>query len=84
MALIKKKTGNFLEDFRIGTTFRHKGGRTLTSGLVAHFTDFSFTSNPLHKNLRYARAYGYPDMPVPPGLVMAVLLVNITSEAVIG
>ena len=28
MALIRKKTGNFLEDFRLGQVFRHKGGRT--------------------------------------------------------
>ena len=72
MALIRKKTGNFLEDFRLGQLFRHKGGRTVTEGLTAHFTDFSFTANPLHKNLRYARAYGYGALPVPPGLVLAV------------
>ncbi len=72
MALIRKKTGNFLEDFRLGQVFRHKGGRTVTEGLTAHFTDFSFSANPLHKNLRYARAYGYEAMPIPPGLVMAV------------
>ena len=72
MALIQKKTGNFLEDFRLGQLFRHKGGRTLTEGLTAHFTDVAFTANPLHKNLRYAQAYGYDAMPVPPGLLMAV------------
>jgi len=72
LALIRKKTGNFLEDFRLGQVFRHKGGRTVTEGLSAHFTDFSFTANPLHKNLRYARAYGYEALPIPPGLVMAV------------
>ncbi|HTO69995.1 MAG TPA: MaoC family dehydratase [Myxococcota bacterium] len=72
MALIRKKTGNFLEDFRLGQLFRHKGGRTVTEGLTAHFTDFSFTANPLHRNLRYAQRYGYEAMPIPPGLVMAV------------
>ncbi len=72
MALIRKKTGNFLEDFRLGQVFRHKGGRTITEGISAHFTDVSWTANPLHKNLRYAQAYGYEAMPVPPGLLMAV------------
>ncbi|MEE9281377.1 MAG: MaoC family dehydratase [Myxococcota bacterium] len=72
MALIRKKTGNFLEDFRLGQVFRHKGGRTITEGLTAHFTDFAFTANPLHKNLNYAQTYGYDAMPVPPGLLMAV------------
>ncbi|NRA03336.1 MAG: MaoC family dehydratase [Myxococcales bacterium] len=72
MALIRKKSGNYLEDFRVGQVFRHKGGRTITAGLHAHFTDFSMTTNPLHKNLRYALVYGFEDMLVPPGLVMAV------------
>ena len=72
MALIRKKTGNFLDDFRLGQLFRHKGGRTVTEGITAHFTDFSFTANPLHRNLRYAQRYGYDAMPIPPGLVMAV------------
>jgi 2-methylfumaryl-CoA hydratase len=72
LALIRKKTGNFLEDFRLGQLFRHKGGRTVTEGLTAHFTDFSFTANPLHRNLRYAQRYGYEAMPITPGLVMAV------------
>jgi len=72
LALIRKKTGNFLEDFKLGQVFRHKGGRTITEGIAAHFTDVSWTANPLHKNLRYAQAYGYEAMPVPPGLLMAV------------
>ncbi|MFI5314628.1 MAG: MaoC family dehydratase [Myxococcota bacterium] len=72
MALIRKKTGNFLEDFRLGQLFRHKGGRTVTEGLTAHFTDFSFTANPLHRNLRCAQRYGYDALPITPGLVMAV------------
>jgi len=72
LAIIQKKTGNFLEDFVIGRRMRHKGGRTVTEGLTAAFTDFSYTTNPLHKNLRYAERYGYPGMVVPPGLVMAI------------
>ena len=62
MALLRKKSGNYLEDFRVGQVFRHKGGRTITAGLHAHFTDFSMTTNPLHKNLRYALVYGFEDM----------------------
>jgi 2-methylfumaryl-CoA hydratase len=72
LAVIRKKTGNFLEDFQVGHVFRHKGGRTLNEGLLAHFTDFSMTTNPLHKNLRYARAYGFEGIVAPPSLVMAV------------
>jgi len=70
--IIRKKTGNFLEDFQPGQIFRHKGGKTLTEGLFTTFTDFAMATNPLCKNARYARAYGYKDMVCPPGLVMLV------------
>ncbi|MEO8603342.1 MAG: MaoC family dehydratase [bacterium] len=73
MAIIRKKTGNFLEDFRIGSVLRHKVGKTVSEGLVSAFTEFSMTTNPLHKNRRYAQLYGYRDMILPPGLVMAVV-----------
>jgi 2-methylfumaryl-CoA hydratase len=53
--------------------FRHKGGKTVTEGLFTLFTDFSFTTNPFSKNARYARAYGFDGLLVPPGLVMAVV-----------
>jgi 2-methylfumaryl-CoA hydratase len=69
---IQKQTGNFLEDFRPGDVFRHKGGKTLTEGLFSSFTEFSMTSNPLAKNARYARAYGFDGLVCPPGLVMLV------------
>jgi 2-methylfumaryl-CoA hydratase len=72
MAVIRKKTGNFFEDFRVGQLFRHKRGKTITSGLFNSFTEFTMTTNPLSKNARYARAYGFRDLVVPPGLVMNV------------
>lgn len=72
MAIIRKQTGNFLEDFRIGQVFRHKHGKTVTEGLFNAFTEFTMTTNPLSKNLRYARAYGFCGLVVPPGLVMNV------------
>ncbi len=70
--IIRKKTGNFLEDFFPGQRFRHKGGKTLTEGLFTTFTEFSMTTNPLAKNAHYARGYGYRDLVCPPGLVMLV------------
>src|SRR2546426_12616741 len=73
MPVIRKQHGHFLDDFRPGQVFRHKRGKTVTEGLFAVFTDFSMTTNPLSKNARYARAYGFRDMVVPPGLVMAVV-----------
>ena len=53
--------------------FRHRRGKTITEGLFAVFTDFSFTTNPLSKNARYARAYGFRGLVAPPGLVMNVV-----------
>ena len=67
MAVIRKQRGHFLEDFVPGDVYRHKGGKTVTEGLFALFTDFSMTTNPLSKNARYARAYGFDGLVVPPG-----------------
>jgi 2-methylfumaryl-CoA hydratase len=73
VSVIRKKTGNFLEDFRVGGVFRHKGGKTVNEGLFNSFTEFNMTTNPLSKNREYARLYGYDDIVCPPGLVMNVV-----------
>jgi 2-methylfumaryl-CoA hydratase len=73
MTVIRKKRGNTLEDFRVGQVFRHKGGKTLTDGLFNAFTDFSMTTNALHKNAEYARLHGYAGLIAPPGLVMNIV-----------
>ena len=70
--VVRKQIGNFLEDFVPGQLFRHKGGKTVTEGLFTTFTEFSMTTNPLAKNARYARAYGFDGLVCPPGLVMLV------------
>ena len=70
---IRKKRGNFLEDFRVGQVFSHKVGKTITEGLLNAFTEFGMTTNPLSKNRHYARRYGFRDMIAPPGLVMNVV-----------
>jgi 2-methylfumaryl-CoA hydratase len=72
MAVVRKKTGNFLEDFQVGRVFRHRRGKTVTEGLFNAFTDFTMTTNPLAKNARYAKAYGFRGLVVPPGLVMNI------------
>ena len=70
--IIRKKTGNFLEDFQPGQIFRHKGGKTITEGLFTTFTEFAMTTHPFAKNERYAKAYGFEGMVCPPGVVMLV------------
>jgi 2-methylfumaryl-CoA hydratase len=73
MAVIQKKKGNFLEDFRVGQVFRHKVGKTVTEGLFNAFTEYDMTTNPLSKNRRYAERYGFRGLVAPPGLVMNVV-----------
>jgi 2-methylfumaryl-CoA hydratase len=73
MAVIRKKRGNYLEDFRPGQVFRHKGGKTVNAGLFNAFTEFNMTTNPLHKNAEYARLHGFEGLVCPPGLVMNVV-----------
>jgi len=70
--VLRKQIGNFLEDFVPGQSFRHKGGKTVTEGLFTTFTEFTMTTNPLARNARYARAYGFDGLVCPPGLVMLV------------
>ena len=70
--IVRKQTGHFLEDFKPGQLFRHKGGKTITEGLFTTFTEFAMTTNPLAKNARYARAHGFEGLVCPPGLVMLV------------
>lgn len=72
LRIIHKKTGNFLEDFGPGQILKHRGGKTVTEGLMATFGDFSFATHPFSKNRRYAQAHGYRDLVCPPGLVMLV------------
>ena len=64
--IIRKKTGNFLEDFKPGQVFRHKGGKTITEGLFTTFTEFAMTTHPFAKNARYSKAYGFEGMVCPP------------------
>lgn len=73
MATVRRKRGNYLEDFAPGRVFRHKGGKTVNEGLFNAFTDFSMTTNPLSKNAEYARLHGYRGLVCPPGLVMNIV-----------
>ncbi len=80
MATIRKKSGYYLEDFTLGRVFRHHGGKTITEGLFNAFTDFSMTTNPLSKNVEYARLHGYEGLVVPPGLVMNVVFSQTVAD----
>lgn len=67
------KVGRYYEDFRVGDTYRHHWGRTLTDGEAALFTTWTQNANPLYFNRVYAQALGHPACPVNPLLVMNVV-----------
>jgi len=73
VAVIARKTGHYLEDFRLGHVFRHKGGKTVNEGLFNAFTEFNLTTNALCKNAEFARLHGFEGLVCPPGLVMNVV-----------
>ena len=72
MSVVRRTRGKFLEDFAPGQTIRHKGGKTVIDGIFTPFSDFSMTTNPLSKNVRYAQEYGYDSLVCTPGLVMLI------------
>ena len=55
------------------TSTATRAARPSPRGCSRIFTDFSMTTNPLSKNARYAQAYGFDGLVVPPGLVMLVV-----------
>jgi acyl dehydratase len=70
--IIRKLTGNFLEDFEPGQRFRHEVGKTLTGGLFTTFTELATTATPRTKNARYASAHDFDSLVCPPGLAMLI------------
>ena len=60
---------NFFEDFRLGQTIRHATPRTITSGEVALYTGLFGARFAVQSSAAFAKAIGYPDMPVVDWLV---------------
>ena len=60
---------NFFEDFRLGQTIRHATPRTITSGEVALYTGLFGARFAVQSSAAFAKAIGYPDMPVDDWLV---------------
>lgn len=66
--------GNSFEAFRVGDTFEHHWGKTVTAGDNSLFTSITHAYNPLYLNAEHARAEGHPDVVVSPMLVLCIVV----------
>ncbi len=71
--MINTAPRNFFEDFRLGQTIRHATPRTITAGDVALYTGLFGSRFAVQSSAAFARAVGYPDMPVDDFLVFHVV-----------
>lgn len=66
--------GRLFEDFRVGQTFDHHWGRTVTEADTILFSTLTLAFNPLYFNRAYAQALEHRDIVVNPQLVFNVVL----------
>jgi acyl dehydratase len=67
-------TGNFLEDFQVGDTYRHPLGRTISEADNSWFTLLTMNTNQLHFNADFAEASPHGRLLVNSGLSVAMVL----------
>jgi len=62
MADVEGWSGRFLEDFRVGDRYRHRGGRTISEADNTWFTLLTSNTHPIHVDAEYAAAteFGQP------------------------
>ncbi len=65
--------GRFFEDFRVGTTYEHAGGRTIDGTDNAWFTLLTNNTNELHYNTHYAEGTLFGQRLVNSCLTLAVV-----------
>ena len=65
----KSTTGNFFEDFRVGSVIRHATPRTVTSGDVAVYQASYGSRFAVQSSEAFAKAVGYPAAPIDDVLV---------------
>ncbi len=71
--MINTGSGHFFEDFRLGQTIRHATPRTITAGDVALYTGLFGARFAVQSSSAFAKAIGYPDMPVDDWLVFHIV-----------
>lgn len=66
--------GRYFEDFKVGETYFHHYGRTITEAEAVAFATQTMNYNPLYFNRSYAQSQGHPDLVVCPWLVFNIVL----------
>ncbi len=66
--------GRYFEDFKVGETYHHHYGRTVTEAEAVAFATRTMNYNPLYFNRPHAQAQGHPDLVVCPWLVFNIIL----------
>ncbi len=70
----RPRYGRALEELVPGQVFHHPRGLTITEDLILLFSSDFFETNPLYRNVEFARSAGYDRMPASPQLVFNVVL----------
>jgi itaconyl-CoA hydratase len=69
-----RERGAYLEKFEVGQVYVHHWGRTVTAGDNALFSTVTCNWNPMHLNVEFAVAHGFPDVCVNPMLVLCTVI----------
>src|SRR6202030_3562301 len=71
--MAKNHPGNYFEDFRLGQVITHATPRTITAGDVSLYTALYGSRFAVQSSDQFARAVGYPGVPVDDLLVFHVV-----------
>lgn len=71
---IRATYGRYLEEFRIGDTYEHRPGRTITETDNIHFSLMTMNSHPMHCDAHYASKSEFGRLLVNSGLTLAIVV----------
>jgi acyl dehydratase len=71
---IRLPDGQYFEDFKVGTVYRHRPGRTISEADNTLFSLISMNSHPMHCDAAYARKSEFGKLLVNSGLTLAIVL----------
>ncbi len=71
---IRATYGRYLEEFRVGDTYEHRPGRTITETDNIQFSLMTMNSHPMHCDANYARKSEFGRLLVNSGLTLAIVV----------
>lgn len=66
--------GRYYEDFKVGDTYQHRPGRTITDSDNTWFTLLTMNTHPLHFDTEYAKASEFGKIVVSSPLTLSILV----------